>query len=120
MTEWMCQRSGSVADGLAVSLCRLEGATGRYIPVVKSQKSQFASDIDCVSCYFAGGRFGPLDLPRFGCARYEFRRLEVGVRIQQPARAAFFARMRELDQKLKMREAGLGIEWAYFLCLPRW
>ncbi|QIS08726.1 hypothetical protein [Nocardia arthritidis] len=59
------------------------------------------------------GRFGPLrlgDLTR----DYEFHRLEIGFRIQQPADRAFFRDMRQLDPKLRFREPDGTVEWRTF------
>ena len=61
----------------------------------------------------ATGRFGPLGLPGLTAAR-SFRRLEVGFRIEQPAPAAFFRDMPELDPKLRFRAREGDVEWRTF------
>ncbi|EJD43313.1 FAD/NAD(P)-binding domain-containing protein [Auricularia subglabra TFB-10046 SS5] len=67
----------------------------------------------------ASGRFGPLqDCLRALTAQHAFRRLEVGFRIQQRSARAFFRDMRQLDPKLRIREAGGGVEWRTF-CVCR-
>jgi uncharacterized FAD-dependent dehydrogenase len=59
------------------------------------------------------GRFGPLGLPGL-TTRRSFRRLEIGFRIEQPAGDAFFREMRQLDPKLRFREADGSVEWRTF------
>src|ERR1019366_3046756 len=43
-----------------------------------------------------------------------FRRLEVGFRIQQPARSAFFAECPQLDPKYKLHDRDRQLEWRTF------
>lgn len=61
----------------------------------------------------ATGRFGPIgSVSDFYPS--VFRRLEVGVRIQQPSHIAFFANMPALDPKLMLLSADDSIEWRTF------
>jgi uncharacterized FAD-dependent dehydrogenase len=61
----------------------------------------------------ATGRFGPLGL--HGLTQHRsFRRLEVGIRIEQQADRAFFRNMRQLDPKLRFREHSGSVEWRTF------
>lgn len=60
----------------------------------------------------ASGRFGPLELSSVPVT--DFRRLEVGFRIQQSHEAAFFADMRQLDPKLRLRDESGRVEWRTF------
>lgn len=61
----------------------------------------------------ASGRFGPLAPPG---AFYPtvFRRLEVGLRIQQPTRHSFFQRLPSTDPKLKLIRNSEASEWRTF------
>lgn len=61
----------------------------------------------------ATGRFGPLHLDGL-VDSWTFKRLEVGVRIRQPAKRAFFADMRQLDPKLRFLTPGRQTEWRTF------
>lgn len=61
----------------------------------------------------ATGRFGPLALAGITSA-WRFHRLEVGLRIQQPAHRAFFRTMAQLDPKLRFRDPDQDIEWRTF------
>lgn len=61
----------------------------------------------------AGGRFLPLRLHNI-TGRRSFRRLEVGFRIEQPSDRAFFRDMKQLDPKLRFREADGSVEWRTF------
>lgn len=65
----------------------------------------------------ATGRFGPLGLRELTVHR-SFRRLEVGFRVQQVAERAFFRKMKQLDPKLRFREADGSVEWRTF-CVCR-
>lgn len=61
----------------------------------------------------ATGRFGPLHLDGL-VDSWTFKRLEVGVRIRQPAKRAFFSDMRQLDPKLRFLNPGRHTEWRTF------
>jgi uncharacterized FAD-dependent dehydrogenase len=61
----------------------------------------------------ATGRFGPLFLEGL-TDRWKWRRLEFGVRIEQPAQSAFFADIDQLDPKLRFRDADRAVEWRTF------
>jgi uncharacterized FAD-dependent dehydrogenase len=61
----------------------------------------------------ATGRFGPLFLDGL-TDRWLWRRLEFGVRIEQPAETAFFRDIDQLDPKLRFRDPELGVEWRTF------
>jgi hypothetical protein len=72
--------------------------------------------VSCRVVIFAGGRFGPIqlfalvpDIPRV------FRRLEVGVRIQQPAAKFFLSSHPQLDPKLILA-IDSGGEYRTFCC----
>jgi uncharacterized FAD-dependent dehydrogenase len=67
----------------------------------------------------ATGRFGPLAACFENLTRHhEFHRLEVGFRIQQVSEKAFFKNMRQLDPKLRIKEADGSVEWRTF-CVCR-
>ena len=59
------------------------------------------------------GRFGPLE-PGFNFYPTVFRRLEFGVRIQQPKSSAFFDSLPNTDPKLKSIDALDATEWRTF------
>lgn len=61
----------------------------------------------------ATGRFGPLTLGAL-TRSWRFHRLEIGVRIQQPAQKAFFRSMTQLDPKLRFKDPHRGVEWRTF------
>ncbi|MFI1304994.1 FAD-binding protein [Streptomyces sioyaensis] len=61
----------------------------------------------------ATGRFGPLGLVDRVRER-SWRRLEVGFRIEQPAEESFFAGMKQLDPKLRLRREDGAVEWRTF------
>lgn len=61
----------------------------------------------------ATGRFGPLGLRTLTRER-DFRRLEVGFRIEQASADAFFKDMKQLDPKLRFREQDGSAEWRTF------
>ncbi|KAI1211227.1 FAD/NAD(P)-binding domain-containing protein [Annulohypoxylon truncatum] len=67
----------------------------------------------------ATGRFGPLqDSLKQLATDFTFRRLEVGFRIQQHSDKAFFRGMKQLDPKLRIKQADGSIEWRTF-CVCR-
>jgi len=62
---------------------------------------------------YAGGRFGTLQLGMSSSVEH-FRRLELGVRIQQPSDAAFFKAVKQLDPKFKFHDPDARVEWRTF------
>jgi uncharacterized protein len=66
------------------------------------------------SIIFAGGRFAPTTMNTMPFIKPIFRRLEVGFRIQQPARSAFFAECPQLDPKYKLKDRERNLEWRTF------
>jgi hypothetical protein len=61
----------------------------------------------------ATGRFGPLFLEGLTDC-WQWRRLEFGVRIEQPAESAFFDAIEHLDPKLRFHDPELDVEWRTF------
>lgn len=71
--------------------------------------------LTCKQVVLATGRFGALDLARIGGVGGEiFRRLEVGVRIEQPSGKAFFRSVEQLDPKFRFKDLGRDLEWRTF------
>ena len=67
----------------------------------------------------ATGRLGPLQKPlQKLTSHHTFKRLEVGVRIQQTSSKAFFRHMKQLDPKLRIRDDNDRTEWRTF-CVCR-
>ncbi|KAI0849386.1 FAD/NAD(P)-binding domain-containing protein [Daldinia vernicosa] len=67
----------------------------------------------------ATGRFGPLQYSLKQLATdFTFKRLEVGFRIQQHSDKAFFRGMKQLDPKLRIKQADGSVEWRTF-CVCR-
>lgn len=65
----------------------------------------------------AGGRFGPLSHPlRVPGFSYIFRRLEIGVRIEQPAGEFFLRTDPALDPKLTLDHESGRYSWRTFCC----
>ncbi|WP_408058310.1 FAD-dependent monooxygenase [Streptomyces tauricus] len=73
--------------------------------------------VHCKALVLAGGRFGPLscavELKGF---RQAFRRLEMGVRIEQPADNFFLRDQRALDPKLLWEDVSGRYSWRTFCC----
>ena len=75
-----------------------------------------SSDFEPKVLVLASGRFGPLMLQRdLGTSLLTFRRLEVGVRIEQDSSRFFLRDNQQLDPKLLGRSTS-GIEWRTFCC----
>ena len=64
----------------------------------------------------ASGRFGPLLTQSSLGISHVFRRLEVGVRIEQPSGIFFLAQHKQLDPKLILKDPQKGLEWRTFCC----
>lgn len=63
----------------------------------------------------ATGRFGPLGEGLANLTdHYNFRRLEVGFRVEQSSDRAFFKNMKQLDPKYRFRESDDSVEWRTF------
>jgi uncharacterized FAD-dependent dehydrogenase len=74
-----------------------------------------ASTIHTRRILVATGRFGPLAKGLANLTtHHNFRRLEVGFRIEQASDRAFFRNMKQLDPKFRFREADNSVEWRTF------
>jgi uncharacterized FAD-dependent dehydrogenase len=63
----------------------------------------------------ATGRFGSLGEGLANLTdHYNFRRLEVGFRVEQSSDRAFFKNMKQLDPKYRFRETDNSVEWRTF------
>ena len=72
--------------------------------------------LKCRSIIFCAGRFGPLVFKQvFPQGRTEFRRVEVGVRIEQPTDSFFLESDPQIDPKLKVA-GGPNVELRTFCC----
>lgn len=64
----------------------------------------------------ASGRFGPLLTQDTLTIPQIFRRMEVGVRIEQPSGNFFLAAQKQLDPKYTLFDSSNGVEWRTFCC----
>ncbi len=64
----------------------------------------------------ATGRFGPLLIHRSPSIPKTFRRLEVGVRIEQPSEKFFLSSHPQIDPKYILLKEGEGVEYRTFCC----
>lgn len=76
-------------------------------------ESKHAAVLRAQQLIITTGRFGPLQFESFYTER-EFRRLEVGFRIEQGAGEAFFSELAQLDPKLRFQDASGVVEWRTF------
>ncbi|MFJ1529766.1 FAD-dependent oxidoreductase [Streptomyces mirabilis] len=73
--------------------------------------------VHCKALVLAGGRFGPLSCDvRLKGVRRTFRRLEMGVRIEQPADDFFLRDQRALDPKFLWDDTSGRYSWRTFCC----
>ncbi|MFG3100095.1 FAD-binding protein [Streptomyces sp. NPDC048182] len=73
--------------------------------------------VRCGAVVLAGGRFGPLSCAvRLKGVRPTFRRLEIGVRLEQPADGFFLRDQRALDPKLMWEDKSGRYSWRTFCC----
>jgi len=70
-------------------------------------------EIQAEKVIIATGRFGPLDI-KLAPHQQVYRRLEVGMRIEQPSADAFFSSLPGLDPKLKLVPVDGKAEWRTF------
>lgn len=87
--------------------------TGRTHVVRCSVPGGDGLTIEADRLLLATGRFGPLQMEHL-VGSWTFKRLEVGVRIRQPAARAFFSDMRQLDPKLRFLAPDQDTEWRTF------
>lgn len=95
-----------------VVAARYDAHGDHFVLELRDSKSQ-ESLLTTHRLVVAGGRFGPLALREL-TEHQAFHRLEVGFRIEQAADRAFFRDMRQLDPKLRFREAAGDVEWRTF------
>lgn len=88
-------------------------SSGLFIISIQDQRSSEISELTSRALIISSGRFGSLG-PVSGFYPTVFRRLEVGVRIQQPAQDAFFSTLPGLDPKLRLLGASGSPEWRTF------
>jgi hypothetical protein len=95
----------------------LSSEKGRIELTVRNTRkgSNQLTHIDTKAIIVATGRLGAIDLLRWVQAPSQFRRIEVGIRIEQPAENFFLRSARTLDPKL-IAEKRSGIEWRTFCC----
>lgn len=94
---------GSIAVGLRPATAR--GADGD------------GTTVRCKALVLAGGRFGPLSCDvRLKGVRRTFRRLEMGVRIEQPVDDFFLQDQRALDPKFLWEDQSGRYGWRTFCC----
>nr|XP_036575229.1 uncharacterized protein CTRU02_14765 [Colletotrichum truncatum]KAF6781773.1 hypothetical protein CTRU02_14765 [Colletotrichum truncatum] len=111
-------------DGAVMNECHVRSAT--YHPdsdsfnvAVEHRATGQITGLTANRLLVATGRFGPLQVSlRDMTAHHQFRRLEVGFRIQQRSERAFFRSMPQHDPKLRVRETDGGVEWRTF-CVCR-
>lgn len=73
--------------------------------------------VHCKALVLAGGRFGPLSCDvRLKGVRHIFRRLEMGVRIEQPVGDFFLRDQRALDPKFLWEDESGRYSWRTFCC----
>ncbi|MGW6792660.1 hypothetical protein [Streptomyces chartreusis] len=76
-----------------------------------------AVTVHCRALVLAGGRFGPLSCDvRLKGVQCTFRRLEIGVRIEQPADDFFLWDQRALDPKFLWEDKSGRYGWRTFCC----
>lgn len=86
---------------------------------VSKNKNRAFSELYARRVIITTGRFGPLGNGLMNLTEHSnFRRLEVGFRIEQTSDRAFFRDMKQLDPKLRFQETGTGMEWRTF-CVCR-
>jgi uncharacterized protein len=68
------------------------------------------------SVILASGRFGPLLVQSSNEIAGVFRRLEIGVRIEQPSSKFFLSQQHQLDPKFILRNELNNLEWRTFCC----
>jgi uncharacterized FAD-dependent dehydrogenase len=94
---------------------RYDPGTDDFIVRLEHERLQKHSYLKSRRIILATGRFGPLAACFENITRHhEFRRLELGFRIQQTSDKAFFRNMRQLDPK----QADGSVEWRTF-CVCR-
>lgn len=98
-----------------------EGARGSMVaglrPVTTAGVAGRAATAHCRALVLAGGRFGPLSCDiRLPGVRHTFRRLEIGVRIEQAADGFFLRDQQALDPKLLWTDAAGRYSWRTFYC----
>src|ERR1700733_5357214 len=82
---------------------------------IKTDGAIMPTDLSAQSMILATGRFGPI-LIQTSNLPTTFRRVEIGIRVQQESANFFLADRRELDPKLMISNNGDGLEWRTFCC----
>lgn len=100
----------AIASRTRMTSCRYDESAKRHH--LGLQDTQRCYEIATKTLIWASGRFGALDID--DDIEKNFRRLEVGFRIEQPSELAFFQPLANLDPKLTLRTASDAIEWRTF------
>jgi uncharacterized FAD-dependent dehydrogenase len=84
--------------------------------IVKIRKGNASEVLNASAVVYAGGRFGPLYLPSIiPSINLEFRRLEIGIRIEQSAADFFLRDDAQVDSKIIIK-ADPRLEFRTFCC----
>ncbi len=110
----MMHGTRNAVEHVSVRRCAFDEAKSLFTIVLECSRTGETVCIESDNVIFATGRMGPLDLLRYPFIEPVFRRLEVGVRIEQPAHRAFFDEFRQLDPKVTSRNVCGDVEWRTF------
>jgi hypothetical protein len=97
----------------AIYVERSTNSSDSFFEIVVRQPGSEILTLTSRTLILATGRFGPLEAIS-GFYPSVFRRLEVGVRIQQPTSRSFFASLPGADPKLKLLSSSDSAEWRTF------
>jgi uncharacterized FAD-dependent dehydrogenase len=100
-----------------IKAIRFDAGTNRFVCITSTPGQSEFTFLTVKSVIFAGGRFGPVQWGTiFSDIATVYRRLEVGVRIQQAATDFFLKDDPRLDPKVLLRSNDPRYEWRTFCC----
>jgi uncharacterized FAD-dependent dehydrogenase len=106
--------AGDCVKSVSVTQCQYNKHTEKFHLQLFCQETLQYRELEADNILFCTGRFGPVALSEYRFIRPVFRRVEVGLRIQQASNDAFFYELKELDPKLKRKHPDLALEWRTF------
>ncbi len=114
MIERLVHGTRCALEHVSVNSCVFDETKDSFTLVLACSRTGETVDIESDNVIFATGRMGPLELLKYPFIDPIFRRLEIGVRIEQPAHTAFFEEFRQLDPKVTSRNVAGDVEWRTF------
>jgi len=110
ITETLAKRSRSLFANTSIDSATHDGRVWRL-------QTSNGNEVLAETLLLAGGRFSAITLQRWlPSSCFTYRRLEVGVRIEQPRNSFFLRGMPELDPKYIFSDSAKELQWRTFCC----